>query len=67
MGIITGGNVIAPQTTNPGIKGQVYKTEGVPTDATIGVAATNGMIAVNVLNQNVYERQAGLWVRVDTL
>lgn len=67
MGIITGGKVIEPQTTNPGLKNRVYKTEAVPTDANIGVTATNGMLAENVVTGFLYERQAGAWVRVDTL
>lgn len=67
MPVIFGGRVIEPQTTNPGIKNRIYKTEGVPTDATIGVTAANGQLAENVLTGFVYERQAGVWVRVDTL
>jgi hypothetical protein len=67
MPIVFGGQVIAPQSTNPGIKSRVYRTEGVPTDATIGVTASNGMLAENVLTGFVYERQAGVWVRIDTL
>jgi hypothetical protein len=67
MGIITGGRVIEPQTTNPGIKVRVYHVEGVPTDANIGVPAVNGMIATNVLTDFVYERAGGIWVRRDTL
>lgn len=67
MPIVTGGNVIAPSTLNSGVRGRIYRTEGVPTDATIGFAAANGQIAENVQNGNLYERQAGLWVRIDTL
>lgn len=67
MGIITGGKVIEGQTTNPGLKPRVYWTTGVPTDTTIGVTATNGMLAADATNGNLYERQAGVWVRVDTL
>jgi hypothetical protein len=67
VGIVTGGKVIEPQTTNPGTKVRMYKVEGVPTDANIGVTAANGMLATNVLNDFVYERQAGVWVRIDTL
>jgi|GEM_PF-5175202 len=67
MPVISGGTVVAPQTTNPGLKNRVYHTEGVPTDATIGVAAVNGMLAENVLTGFLYERQAGVWVRIDTL
>jgi hypothetical protein len=39
----------------------------VPTDATIGVTAANAMLAENVVTGFLYERQAGVWVRVDTL
>lgn len=67
MPIVFGGQVIAPSTLNAGIKSRVYRTEGVPTDATIGVAASNGMLAENVLTSFIYERQAGVWVRIDTL
>lgn len=67
MAVITGGKVIEPQNTNPGLKNRVYKTSGVPTDAAIGVAAANAMLAEDVTNGNLYERQAGAWVRVDTL
>lgn len=67
MPIVTGGRVIEPSTTNPGIKQRIYWTEAVPTDSNIGVTAANGQIAVNVVNGNVYERAAGVWTRVDTL
>jgi hypothetical protein len=67
MPVITGGKVIEPQTTNPGLKQRVYKTDGVPTDATIGVAAANGMLAENLATGFVYERAAGVWTRIDTL
>jgi hypothetical protein len=67
MPVIFGGKVIEPQTINPGLKNRVYHTEGVPTDATIGVTAANGQLAENVLTGFVYERQAGVWVRIDTL
>jgi hypothetical protein len=67
MGIITGGQVVAPSTLNTGVKNRTYKTEAVPTDANIGVTAANGMLAENVLTGFVYERQAGVWVRIDTI
>lgn len=67
MGIITGGNIVAPSTLNSGVKNRVYKTEAVPTDANIGVTAANGMLAENVLTGFMYERQAGTWVRIDTI
>lgn len=67
MPVITGGIVIAPSSLNTGIKNRIYKTTGVPTDATIGVTATNGMLAEDVATGFVYERQAGIWVRIDTI
>lgn len=68
MAVISGGTVIpSGATANPGLKQVVYNTNGVPTDATIGVTAANGMLACNVLTSFVYERQAGVWVRIDTL
>ena len=73
MPIVAGGVVIPPTTagvTNPGIQQAVYKVEAVPTDANIGVAAaalTNGMLAQNVVTGFLYERQAGAWVRIDTV
>lgn len=67
MAVISGGRVIEPSTLNPGLKNRIYKAEGVPTDANIGVTAANGMLAENVLTGFVYERQAGVWVRIDTL
>jgi hypothetical protein len=69
MAVITGGTVIPPAaaTANPGTKQTVYRTVAVPTDATIGVAAANGMLAENTVTGFVYERQAGAWVRIDTI
>jgi hypothetical protein len=67
MPVITGGKVIEPQTTNPGVRSRIYYTTGVPTDTTIGVTAANGMVAMDVANGNIYERAAGVWTRVDTL
>jgi hypothetical protein len=74
MGIITGGKINPPTTvgvSNPGIRaGGVYATEGVPTDANVGLTAgelANGMFAQNVLTGFLYERQAGAWVRIDTV
>ena len=67
MPIVTGGNIIGTQTTNPGIKSRIYRVEAVPTDANIGIAAVNGMLAENVLTGFIYERQAGVWVRIDTI
>lgn len=69
MPIVFGGKVIEPMAAgaNPGIKSRIYRVEGVPTDAIIGVPAANGMLSENVLTNFIYERQAGVWVRVDTL
>lgn len=67
MPIVTGGKIIEPSTLNSGIKERIYRVDAVPTDANLGVAATNGMLAENVLTHNIYERQAGVWVRIDTL
>lgn len=69
MAVISGGTVSPPGVRTEGTVPTVYRTNGVPTDATISSAFTpaNGDIAVNVLNGNVYERQAAVWVRVDTL
>ncbi len=67
MPVITGGRIIEPQTTNPGIKQRVYKTDGVPTDASIGVAAANGMLAENLATGFLYERAIGVWTRIDTV
>lgn len=66
MAVISGGNIIAPGA-NTGARERVYPTNGVPTDATIGVTAANGMFAQNVLTGFLYERQAGAWVRIDTV
>lgn len=67
MAVITGGTVIAPSTLNAGVKTRIYRTNGVPTDTTIGVTAANAMLAEDVATGNLYERQAGVWVRIDTL
>lgn len=68
MAVISGGTIIGSgAANNPGLKNVVYKTNGVPTDATIGVTAANGMLAENVLTGFVYERQAAVWVRIDTI
>jgi hypothetical protein len=68
MPVITGGRVIEPQTTNPGLRNRIYKTDGVPTDANIGgLTAANGMLAENIVTGFLYERAAGVWTRVDTL
>lgn len=67
MPIVTGGKVVEPSAAQAGAKLRIYWTEAVPTDANIGATAANGQIAVNVATGNVYERQAGAWVRIDTL
>jgi hypothetical protein len=75
MGIITGGNVIQGNAI-PGSYARVTYVEAIPTDALVGGSSgvggaartpANGELAENVLTGNVYERQAGAWVRVDTL
>jgi hypothetical protein len=69
MAVISGGTVSPAGTQSTGNRPPIYYTNGVPTDATISSAFTpaNGALAVNVANGNTYERQAGAWVRVDTL
>jgi hypothetical protein len=73
MPIISGGQIIPPSTSgvsNPGLRQTIYRTNGVPTDGTIGIPAAsivNGMIAEDLTNNNMYERRAGAWVRMDTL
>jgi hypothetical protein len=68
MAIITGGTIISSvNNPNVGVRGRIYRVTGVPTDTTIGVTAANGMIAENLTTNDLYERQAGVWVRIDTL
>jgi hypothetical protein len=70
MGVITGGRVISTGTTTiPGSRPRIYFAEAVPTDTNIGYEGTpaNGTLAANVLTGFVYERQAAVWVRIDTL
>jgi hypothetical protein len=69
MGVITGGRVSLPGVVTPGVKNRVYRAEAVPTDTNIGYDGTppNGTLAENVLTGFVYERQAAVWVRIDTL
>ncbi len=69
MAVISGGTVSGPGTQLGGGAQTIYKTNGVPTDATISSAFTpaNGSLAVNVLTGFYYERQAGAWVRIDTI
>lgn len=69
MAVISGGMVSPPGVRIEATGPTVYRTNGVPTDATISSAFTpaNGDLAVNVLNNQTYERQAGVWVRIDTL
>lgn len=72
MAVITGGNVLIGGLTTPGTKSVMLYSEGVPATngSNLGVASAslaNGMLATDVLTRNVYERQAGLWVRIDTL
>lgn len=60
----------------PDTKLRITWTEAVPTDALVGGSSgpagaarvpANGELAANVLTGNIYERQAGVWVRIDTL
>lgn len=70
MPIITGGNIIPPGPPNPGTKQPIYATQGLPTDATIGIPVANiinGMLATDVLTGHLYERRAGVWTRMDTV
>jgi MOSC domain-containing protein YiiM len=73
MAVITGGLIIGPPAagnTNQGIKQRIYRVSGVVTDALItasGITPANGMIGENILTNDLYERQAGAWVRIDTL
>lgn len=69
MAIITGGMVSPPGVRAEGVAPKVYYTVAVPTDATISSAftAANGDLAVNTVTGFVYERQAGVWNRIDTL
>lgn len=75
MGIITSGNIIQGNAI-PGSKARITYTDVLPTDAVVGGSSgvggaartpANGELAMNVTNGNTYERQAGAWVRVDTL
>ena len=70
MAVISGGLVIGGN--NPGqaqVKNRVYRANAVPTDANIGYEGTpaNGTLAENVVTGFLYERQAAVWVRVDTV
>jgi hypothetical protein len=69
MAVISGGTVSAQGVQSTGNRPPIYYTNGVPTDGTISTAFTpsNGALAVNVANGQLYERQAGAWVRVDTI
>jgi hypothetical protein len=75
MPMISGGNVIAPGVypqTGPDNKVRITWIENaVPTDALVagstGRTPANGELACNVTNGNMYERQAGVWTRIDTL
>lgn len=70
MAVITGGKVIGGNNpAQAGVKNRVYRAEAVPTDTNIGYDGTppNGTLAENVLTGFLYERQAGVWTRIDTL
>lgn len=62
--VISGGTVI------PGSKPPILWLSALPTDAGVTAAGwtpANGQLAANLANGNIYERQAGAWVRIDTL
>lgn len=71
MAVITGGNVIWGGTTLTGSRAAITYVSGVATDAKVagssGRTPANGELAEDVVTGNVYERQAGVWVRIDTL
>jgi hypothetical protein len=67
--VISGGN-INPPGPNAGLRTPIFATQGVPTDATIGLPASsivNGLICQDVTTTFLYERRAGAWVRMDTI
>lgn len=71
MAIITGGNIVEPGP--PVIEADRPRTtitQAVPTDALVGGGyrtPANAELAINVATGFVYERQAAVWVRIDTL
>jgi hypothetical protein len=67
MPTVSGGRVTEKGIVSPGTRERILSVEGVPTDALIGQAAANGMLAQNVLTGFIYERQATVWTRIDTL
>jgi hypothetical protein len=69
MSVITGGAVSPPGVRTPGTRPGIYVTTDVPTDALVSSLFTpsNGDIAVNTVTGFVYERQATVWVRIDTV
>ena len=69
MLVITGGNVITGGTVMPGTKPRIVMCNTVPTDALVGGGyrtPANAELAEDMSTGYVYERQAGLWVRIDT-
>jgi hypothetical protein len=67
---ITGGNVIKGGTVIAGAKDRVYKVNGAATDANVGggyFTPANGTLAEDLNTGQVYERQAGVWTRIDTI
>lgn len=75
MAIITGGNQIHGHIT-PGVKQWITWCLGVPTDAKVGGTAgpggttrtpANGEKAGDVTNGDLYERQTGVWVKINTI
>lgn len=64
MPIIQGGTII------PGSRVPILYLNVLPTDAAVTAAGwtpANGQIVENTANGNLYERQTGAWVRIDTL
>lgn len=70
MGTITGGNVVHGGKVIEDSKPNVIYVEAVPTDANVGGGywtPDNGQLACDIRNGDMYERQAAVWTRVDTL
>lgn len=71
MPTISGGNIIQGGTVIAGAKPRIAIIENaVPTDALVGGGyrtPVNGELAANNATGYIYERQTGVWVRIDTL
>lgn len=70
MAVITGGSVIGGNNpAQAGVKNRVYRATAIPTDTNIGFDGTppDGTLAENVTTGFVYERQLGVWTRIDTV